>query len=648
MQIRPIVLDFESEPIQERPHYPPLPVSFSLKLPEWRAPQFFAWGHKTGGNNTSLTDAKRALKAAYARVSETEPLLCFNNKFDMDVAETHFGLPLPDWRWFQDAMLLLFLHDPHQRELGLKPASARLLNMPPEEQDTVKAWVLAHKKQLEADFPEIVSVHGGIKPSTAGAFVAYVPGNIAGPYANGDVTRTLKMFNLLYKDITVERGMGKAYDRERQILPIFLRNEREGLKVDIPRVEKDQAIFEAAQLKTDAWLRKALKAPTLDFNKDAEVATALDAADAVTEWTTTATGRLSVSKKNLKLDHFRNPKIAAAYSYRQKCATILETFIRPWQHYGASGRMHTTWNQVRQAGTGSDNSGTRTGRPSSRDPNFLNIPRNLEESLTAGYIFPQHIPELPQIPSIRSYILPDERGHVLGKRDVHSQELRVFAHFEDGTLQQQYMENYLLDVHDHIRKQIELLTGLVLKRAFVKTLVFGLLYGMGLGKLAFTLNKTIEEVRAIRETLYSVLPGLKELNSSIKKRFQGGLSIRTWGGREYYCEPPIRLENGQMLSFEYKGLNVLVQGSSADITKQWIINYDQMRREGRFVLTVYDESDIDVPKKALKAEMLLLREAALIIDVDVPMITEGEWGPNLGTLVALKEPAPNLSKWGIH
>ena len=117
----------------------------------------------------------------------------------------------------------------------------------------------------------------------------------------------------------VDRGMLAAYNRERQLLPILLRNEREGIRVDEAALARDLEVFEAAQLKTDAWIRKALKAPGLDLDKDADTAAALKSADAITQWTQTATGRDSVSRKNMKLEHFRDQKLAAAYSYRQRC-----------------------------------------------------------------------------------------------------------------------------------------------------------------------------------------------------------------------------------------------------------------------------------------------------------------------------------------
>ncbi len=644
MKFRPIGLDFETLPIRTRPHYPPEPVSFSLRLPEWRATRFFSWGHRTGGNNTSFADAKRALQAAYARVSESSPLVCHNTKFDLDVAEEWFGLALPPWHCVQDTMFLLFLSDPHQRELGLKPSAERLLGLPPEEQDAVKAWILAHKKELELQFPEIVTDHGGIKPSTAGAFIGYAPGNVVEPYANGDVDRMLKLFTPLAEEIR-ERSMWPAYERERRLMPILLRNEREGVRVDTSALERDLPVYEGAQAKADAWIRKALKAPGLDLDKDADTANALDAADAISEWTLTKTGRKSVSRKNMKLKHFKDPKLAAAYAYRQKCATVLETFIRPWLHFSHDGRMHTTWNQVRQAGQG-DSSGTRTGRPSTRDPNFLNMPKKVVDNADLGFVMPTHIPGLPLLPVVRSYILPDAKGHVIGRRDFNQQELRVLAHYEDGPLREAYLNNPRLDVHRFLMEQIIEMFGLDVDRKVTKELNFGYVYGQGVPSMADKLDRSVEDVQRFRDAQMKVLPGLKELKDGISARSRAGLPIRTWGGREYYVEPPMVID-GRLRSFEYKLVNYLVQGSSADATKESIIRYDAARRDGRFLLSVYDENDIDAPLKALKSEMLILREAMMSLEFDVPLLSDGEWGPNLGDLQDLEEPSPDLSRWSI-
>ena len=659
MKISPIGLDFESLPLHEHPdHRLPTPVSFSLQMPGQRAPSFYAWGHLTGGNNIDRDGAADVLDKAYRQVTPYTPLCAFNSAFDLNEANKHFGLALPNWDCYEDPMFLLFLDDPHQRELGLKPSADRILGLPPEERDAVIEWLLAHKDQLEAEYPDIpnfycrkvkdgVSVPGGITKGNAGALIAYAPGNVVKPYANGDVTRMMKLWKVLRENIEA-RGMMEAYDRERKLMPILSRNSAEGLRINRAKLQDDVEIFGKAQEKTDAWLRKALKAPTLDFNKDAQVAKALKDSGQVTVWTQTATGRDSVSKKNMKLEHFKDRKVAAAYAYRQKCATILETFIRPWLYYSQfDGWMRTSWNQVRNAHRG-DTGGTRTGRPSSQDPNFFNMPKPVEDNADRGFIMPTHIAGLPELPFVRSYILPDEKGHVVVRRDFNQQELRVMAHFEDGQLMEDYLSNPAMDVHDYVRQQILEILGLDLGRPITKQLNFGYIYGMGIGSLAERLNKPVNEVKQLRNAQMRAVPGLKQLDDAIKGRSRQGLPIRTWGGREYYAEEPRFSEKfGRIMDFAYKLLNYLVQGSSADITKQSIINYDERRVDGRFMLSVYDENVISVPKKALKREALVMREAMMDIALDVPLLSDGEWGINYGVLEDLVEPKPDLSRWGI-
>jgi len=649
VKIRPRPLDFETLPIGLRPrHYPPKPVGVAVRPKGSTKPQYFAWGHLTGRNTHTFDQGRRALKELYETASEREPLLAFNAKFDLEVAEEHMELRVPPWHVWHDPMFLLFLDDPHQRELGLKPAAARLLGMPQSERDEVEEWILSNKRQLEAQFPEITRDYGGIKPSTAGAFIAYAPPEIVGPYAIGDLVRAEKLFALKYEEVTVERGMREAYDRERRLLPILLENERQGIRTDVARLEADEPKFTAAQKMADDWIRKKLKAPSLDLDKDAEVAKALQKADAVTQWSTTKTGRLSVSKKALKLSHFRDPKLAAAYSYRQRCATALETFIRPWLNYTIDGWMHTNWNQVRQAKSDRDTGGTRTGRPSSDTPNFLNMPKKVREGEMSGFAMPTHLPGLPELPKVRSYVLPDRKGWLVGRRDYNQQELRVLAHFEDGALLAAYLENPRLDVHDFLMRRIIEDLGIEVDRGITKTLNFGYIYGQGLGSLAERMDRTVEDVKAFRAAQMGVLPGLKTLSDALKFRARSGEAIRTWGGRQYFVEPPrFSEELNRLLTFDYKLLNYLVQGSSADITKESIIRYHDVRKEGRFILTVYDENDICAPAKAMKAEMLRLREAMMSIELDVPLMSDGEIGPTLGDLEDLEEPAPDLSRWNI-
>jgi len=118
--MKPTTIDFETFGIEGRPKYPPMPVGVSIK-PWGKASRYYAFGHPTE-NTHCWSEAEAALKQAYKC---KDGVLFQNGKFDVDVAETWFDLPVPSWDKIHDTMFLLFLDDPHQRELGLKEAAAR-------------------------------------------------------------------------------------------------------------------------------------------------------------------------------------------------------------------------------------------------------------------------------------------------------------------------------------------------------------------------------------------------------------------------------------------------------------------------------------------------------------------------------------------
>ena len=92
--------------------------------------------------------------------------------------------------------------------------------------------------------------------------------------------------------------------------------------------------------------------------------------------------------KTLTPDLYSDPRVASAFGYRNRLTTCLKMFMLPWlvqAEARGDGRISTNWNQVRgEAG------GTRTGRPSTRDPNFLNISKAWDGN-DDGYIHPDFL-----------------------------------------------------------------------------------------------------------------------------------------------------------------------------------------------------------------------------------------------------------------
>ena len=622
-----IAVDFETEGIEARPAYPPKPTSIGIKWPDESQWRIMSWGHPSG-NNCAEKEARGELKRAYG---SKYPLLFQNSVFDLDVAETHWDLPLPSWDKVHDTLFAIFLWDPHAPTLALKPTAERLLGIPPEEQDLMNEWI-------GANIPEAHQ-----KPSTAGAYICRCPFKIVAPYLKGDLVRTLKLFNYLWPRIQ-DVGMGVAYDRERRLVPILLRNARRGMLVDMDGLERDLPLMKGGLDKIDGWLRKRLGDINLD--SDIQLGNALYDKGIVSDFKRTPKGQLSVSKKYLTIDKFKDRNVYQALTYRGQMATSVSMFVEPWLELAGAdhGLLHANWAQVRSPkGDRNDTKGARSGRIICSKPNFLNIPKKWRRSVTAGYAHPTFV-KVPELPFMRTYVLPP-KGKRWGRRDYNQQEVRLFAHFEEGPIMQGFLENPRFDMHEGVRAEEELaLINSGLRTEFdrdsAKTTVFGAFYGQGLNGLMEALKLRDPEDRdvgrAIHKALHKAAPSINDLSNQLKALAKEGRPIMTWGGRLYYEEPPMYSEKfGRDMTFSYKLISYLIQGSGADVMKEALIRYDtHPKRTEDLIVTVYDETNISLPlsERGARQEMTILRDVMASVEVDVPMLSDGEIGPSWGRL----------------
>lgn len=605
-----IVIDFETEAIQSRPEYPPTPVGVSIL--ENGVAKYYSWGHPTG-NNCTLRDAMRALSRIW---SSRKPLVFHNAAFDLAVAYEKLGLPELAWDRVHDTLFLAFLDNPHAMKLDLKSLADAYCGMAPTERDELKDWIIANVPEARR------------AKKQWGAHIAKASGDLVGRYADGDTKRTLALFEVLYPRIQ-QAGMQRAYDRERKLLPILMRNTREGIPVDVAALRADVQKYRDVITTLDAWILTRLGLPAdtpkevFNIDSDEQLADKLDEAGLADGWELTAKGNRSTSGDALN-KHLTDRELYAALQYRGPLITCVHTFMENWlaTAEASGGLVFVSWNQTR-----GPNVGARTGRLSST-PNFQNIPTDLEGVNAA------RPPWCPELPKVRKYIIAPE-GYVILDRDFNSQELRVFAHYEDDKLAAQYAENAEADLHQFVSDMITAM-GTPVTRKMAKTLNFLTIYGGGVGKLAMQLGVDVATATRIKVAYVQLLPALKELNAAMRRRARDGQPITTWGGRVYYVEPP-KTVNGQLRQFDYKLLNVLIQGSSADITKDAIIAYDATRGESRLLLNVHDQIVLLCKVGHEQEEMRKLKAVMNGIQLDVPMLSSGEWGTNWQELTDFEE-----------
>lgn len=615
--IKPITVDFETHGIERRPQYPPKPVGVAIQYPGKR-PVYRAFAHPQGNTHT-IENVKNELRDVW---KHSDGVVFHNAGFDLDVAHVHLGLPWLPWNRIHDTALLGFLNDPNSKRVGLKHLAEDLLGIPPQEQTDLKEWILKH-----------------VPAAKKGQWAAHIwaaPVGIVGRYAKADVVDTTKLFKFLYPRC---QDMLGAYDRDRKLIEPLVRMGERGIPVDVERLRLDLKTWEDASESVDAYLRRYLDAdPDCDFDKPSMLADALEEAGAVEEWELTPTGKRKTSKDTLARVII-DPTLVDILSYRSKLNNAIRTFGRPWYSMSEStGRIYTQWNAYKRDNNfkGGSNLGARTGRISST-PNFQNVPRapmkvahtkkawnqcrkNDEEAL----FFPKFKGVCP-LPNMRDYIVPPNKGTLL-IRDYNQQELRIFAHFEDGVLLQAYKDNVKLDMHSFARDLINTRLGASFNRKAIKTTGFGILYGEGVVKLSSQLGTDPETARILRNAYKDAIPGIKHIDAEIRERVRAEEPIWTWGGRKYLCEEPRRLDSGHVQTFEYKLLNTLVQGSAADCTKQAMVNFEESDRSGEMVLQVHDEIIVSINaknKRAINKEMNVLKSAMDAVEFDVPMLSDG-------------------------
>ncbi len=590
-----ITLDFETEAIVGNPiTHPPKPVGLAVTYSDMLTKYI-----------TEESEMGETLDRAFSGSED----LCFHNApFDLSVAHKWFGLEFPEWHRIHDTVYLCYLMNPHADSLSLKPSAEHYLDLPPEEQDDLRDWILDNVK--------------GANKKNWGAFICRAPVELVEPYAKGDTIRTRRLFDHL-----IEKVPQEPYDRERELMPILVNATVKGIRVDRHALHIAWLACKQSQERCENFIRDKLGMPDLNPHSGIELSKALDAAGKMDQWVLTPTGKKSTARKNL-MAGINDQELLQLLMYTGAMQTLLGTFIEPWlEKSEADGRLHPNWNQVRS--TEGQRKGTRTGRMSSDDPNFQNVP--------TPFTFDIH-QDLIDMPIMRSFILPEE-GHVWLKRDWSGQEMRILAHFEDGALCAAYNDNPDLDPHTMVQEIIHQKVGKLLDRKFVKETGFGMIYGMGANGLATKIGGgfTIGEARELQDAYKLAMPGVSIVQAGTKQRGSNGQPITTWGGRKYYAEKP-RIIGGAYRSFEYKLCNYLIQGSAADQAKQCLIDWHNGSTGGAvFMAAVHDEINISAPEDTWRPHMKGLKCCMNQDYFDVPMRSSAFMGPTWGDIKEVEE-----------
>ncbi|MBR1722855.1 MAG: hypothetical protein IJ727_10305 [Treponema sp.] len=276
-----------------------------------------------------------------------------------------------------------------------------------------------------------------------------------------------------------------------------------------------------------------------------------------------------------------------------------------------NGRVHTNFMQT----------GTATGRLSSKDPNLQNIPVRSEEGRKIRTAFSA------------------ENGKVLISADYAQIELVVLAHLSgDKKLCDAFINN--IDVH---KSTASLIYGVPMEevtaemRRSAKTLNFGLMYGMGAFSLAKDLGISRAKAKDFIDNYFAVYSGVKNFfDENIKAAEENGF-ITTIFNRQRKIAAIKSANNMEKEAATRVAKNSPIQGSAADIVKKEMIDVREALKasgdKAKLLLQVHDELifECDDDEQIVSDTIALIKDKMEhTVSLEVPLRVSIEFGKNWG------------------
>ncbi len=295
------------------------------------------------------------------------------------------------------------------------------------------------------------------------------------------------------------------------------------------------------------------------------------------------------------------PKLILAYRKLNKLKNTyldaLPTLINP-----DTGRIHSTFSQTIAA----------TGRLSSSNPNFQNIPIRREEGR-----------------EIRKAFRAQEKGWCIFSADYSQIELRIMAHLsQDPALKEAFLHNE--DIHARTASDVfsvPLSEVLPEMRATAKVVNFGIMYGAGPFRLSQELGIPRTDAQEIIDAYFKRYAGIKFYIENTLKKAEEDHYVSTLLGRR---RPVWNISSGNYVQREAAkrmAINMPIQGTAAEMIKLAMIaiqkNLQEAQYRAKMVLQIHDELLFELPEEEVPAvEKMVVREMKNALPLSVPLVVD--------------------------
>lgn len=433
----------------------------------------------------------------------------------------------------------------------------------------------------------------GVKDSAPKAYLKSIrskdwgrlPIALVARYAMNDVFITGQLYEHELRKLKPEAA--SVWETEVALTKHLVRSEIRGIRVDVDRlrVTLRDIVKEIIELEERCH---ELAGEEFDPNSEKDLTRVLIGRLNIEPADYTPTGRPKWDNVTLmSCGHPIGPLIAK-YSH---LVHFSSTYCEGWRkRLDEDGRLHPKFNQ----------GGTRTGRLSSSDPNFQNVPVEAE-----------------------AFVLPDRDDDVIVGGDYSQIEYRLFGHYaNDPLVLDQYLNNPKADFHQALADMLGV------DRQFAKSCNFAFVYGMGKETLlrmiaglcavksedaemqekmrafltgaakqsaqrakALDTSHFTEIAKKVYEDYHRKFPSIRKLRRRVEDAIRARGWLRNYLGRVY------RMDERSI----HKGVNYLIQGSAADIFKQRLVALcDEVPEDCKLMTNVHDSIFFSVPREGVR------------------------------------------------
>jgi len=277
----------------------------------------------------------------------------------------------------------------------------------------------------------------------------------------------------------------------------------------------------------------------------------------------------------------------------------------------ADNRLHTTFDQT----------GSATGRLSSKNPNLQNLPTRtaLGREIRRAFVAAP--------------------GWAFVSADYSQVELRVLAHLSrDPTLVEAFRNGD--DLHRRTASEVLGISPSEVgrdERSRAKAVNFGIIYGLSAFGLARQLRIPQKAAKDYIARYFARYTGVREFTKTVVQRTRKtGFSETLFGRRRPV--PNLNSRNHTARSFAQRiAVNSPIQGSAADLIKAAMLATSAALTtaglRSRIVLQIHDSLLVEAPSEEVPTVSELLRnEMESVAELAVPLVVDVKAGPNMRDL----------------